>query len=235
MRDDVHLITFDLDNTLWDVDAIIIKAEMNMRDWMSVHAPQALEVYTSAQMEDIRNDVFTAHAHMRHDLTYMRTEVLTAVMRRAGHAEGDARIMAQAAFDVFFVGRNTVEFFPDALRMLSTLSDHCPLYALTNGNADIERAGLGPYFSGAFSSADVGASKPDPAMFRAALNAAGIDPTRAVHIGDNLVDDVHGAQAVGMRTIWVNLDDTDPAPDSAEPDAIVTHLSQLPEVIAGLD
>ena len=233
-RVEVELITFDLDNTLWDVDTIIIRAETTMREWMGAEAPSALEVYTSDALHDIRASVFARHAHMRHDLTHMRIEVLNEVMLRAGHNQAQARALAEAAFDVFFVGRNTVEFFPHALNTLATLAERCQLYALTNGNADIERAGLGPYFAGAFSSADVGASKPDPAMFHAALAATGLDPKAAVHVGDNLVDDIQGAQKVGMQTVWVNLGDAALEPEGVTPDAIVTSLGELPDAIARL-
>jgi HAD superfamily hydrolase (TIGR01549 family) len=44
------------------------------------------------------------------------------------------------------------------------------LYALSNGNADIQRVGLGHLFKQHFSAAGVGAAKPDPRMFQAALD-----------------------------------------------------------------
>ncbi len=59
-------------------------------------------------------------------------------------------------------------------------------------------AGLGLGGLLVFSSAAVGAAKPDPAPFLHALRALGVPPERALHIGDDEVDEL-GARAAGMR------------------------------------
>jgi len=48
-----------------------------------------------------------------------------------------------------------------------------------------------------------GVAKPDPALFRAALDALGVAPANATMIGDSLEKDVRPALALGMRAIWV--------------------------------
>lgn len=52
-------------------------------------------------------------------------------------------------------------------------------------------------------SCEVGVEKPDPAIFRAALNTARVPAEWAVHVGDSEREDVQGAEAVGMRGVWV--------------------------------
>lgn len=77
----------------------------------------------------------------------------------------------------------------------------------------------------------VGAEKPDPAIFRHALSEAGVDPARAVHVGNRLDTDVRGAQRVGLRTVWVLRGESPPEPTPeqlAEPDSVVGSLSELP-------
>jgi putative hydrolase of the HAD superfamily len=49
-----------------------------------------------------------------------------------------------------------------------------------------------------------GVEKPDPAIFLQALDAAGATPEQAIHVGDNVRDDVEGAEAVGIRGILVD-------------------------------
>ena len=72
--------------------------------------------------------------------------------------------------------------------------------------------------------------KPHPSVFRAALEAVGVDdPQRAVFVGDRPYDDVHGAQQAGMRGVLVG---NDHAPSyEVEPDAVIARLSDLPAVI----
>jgi putative hydrolase of the HAD superfamily len=62
----------------------------------------------------------------------------------------------------------------------------------------VERAGLGHLFTTVVASAVAGAEKPDPAIFRVALDRLGVDPARALHIGDE-ANDEQGAAAAGMR------------------------------------
>jgi putative hydrolase of the HAD superfamily len=60
-------------------------------------------------------------------------------------------------------------------------------------------------------------SKPEPGIFRLALDRLGVDPLDAVFVGDRLETDVQGAANLGMTTIqalWFRADDT----PSIEPD-----------------
>lgn len=234
----LKLITFDLDNTLWDVDSVIIKAEKVMVDWMRAHTPDVLDHYNSETLPNIRKTVVQRHPENTNDLSFMRTEVLYEVMRLAGYAEPQARIFANDAFALFFEHRNKVVFFPGALDLLEKLASQYTLYALTNGNADIDRVGLSKFFEGAYCSADVNASKPDPTMFHVAMNAVGVAANDTVHIGDNPIDDVHGAARAGMHTIWVNFDHktehperTDDHPELEKPTHTVGSLDEIHQAI----
>jgi HAD superfamily hydrolase (TIGR01509 family) len=55
-------------------------------------------------------------------------------------------------------------------------------------------------------SAEAGAAKPDPAPFRAGLEAAGVSAAEAVHVGDSRENDVAGAAAAGIRALLVDRD-----------------------------
>jgi putative hydrolase of the HAD superfamily len=96
--------------------------------------------------------------------------------------------------------------------------------------ADLDRLGLGPLLAGVALSSEVGIRKPDPRIFRAALQRVGAEPGEAVFVGDRLLDDVSGAQAVGMRAVQTRQfrQEEDPA---VVPDAVVHHLRELPGVL----
>jgi len=66
--------------------------------------------------------------------------------------------------------------------------------------------------------------KPDPEIFRVTLSRANARPVEAAHVGDNPVDDVAGARAVGIRAIHYASDGRAPAPHA---DLVVTHLGDL--------
>jgi putative hydrolase of the HAD superfamily len=71
--------------------------------------------------------------------------------------------------------------------------------------------------------------KPHPEAFRELLRQVGVEPHEAVFVGDRQHDDIAGAAALGMRTVWMR-NDVVPAAD-VEPDAVVDELSELVAVV----
>jgi putative hydrolase of the HAD superfamily len=86
----IELVTFDLDNTLWDVSQTIVRAEQSLRQWMQENTADALTVYTSDAIGDIRERVLEQHSDKRHDLSFLRTQVLYECMLASGLASKDA-------------------------------------------------------------------------------------------------------------------------------------------------
>src|SRR5204863_7203228 len=65
----------------------------------------------------------------------------------------------------------------------------------------LERIGIAPLVDAVVASAVVGAAKPDPRIFHAALERAGCRPGEALHVGDSVTADVEGATAVGIHAV----------------------------------
>jgi putative hydrolase of the HAD superfamily len=98
--------------------------------------------------------------------------------------------------------------------------------------ADLDRLGLSPLLDAAVFSSEVGVRKPDPRIFREALDRMAVESARAVFVGDRLYDDIGGALAVGMRAVQTRQFRSEQDP-SAQPDAAIDHLRELPGVLAG--
>ncbi|MDE0038942.1 MAG: HAD-IA family hydrolase [Gammaproteobacteria bacterium] len=227
----IRLVTFDLDNTLWSVDVVIGRAERRMRDWLRPRVPE----YQRLAKEDhaaLRDGVIADNPGIVHDISLLRERVLTETIEHCGYSRSRAAELAAGAFAEFLDWRHRIDFFAGALDVLDTLSGSYTLASLTNGNADFARLGLDRYFSFGYCAADVGASKPHTAMFERAMVHAGVSPGEAVHIGDHEIDDVQGATAAGMATVWVNLVGSDAKPDAT---ATVTSLTQLPAALADVE
>lgn len=197
-----RLITFDLDDTLWPVAPVIIRAEHRMRDYLEQHAPEVNRRFDRDGMGQLRDTLLEREPQLVHDLSSLRRRLLQMALEACGY--NDVEGLSQHAFDAFLDARHDVEYFSDALDTLEHLRHHYILGALSNGNADIARLGLGRYFSFHLSAEQVGRRKPDPAMFERALQEAGVGAEAAVHIGDHVDDDIRGAHEVGMATVWVN-------------------------------
>ena len=227
----LKVLTFDLDNTLWDVDRVIINAERKMRAWLASHVPEFDSQFPAERLMELRGQVVEKNPQLRHDLSKLREELLYQAIQRCGYNAQESRTLASDAFALFFEARHDVEFFAGALELLQVLGQRYVLGALTNGNADFTKLKLDAYFSFGYSSASVGAAKPAPQMFQAALNHVNANPHESVHVGDHLVDDVQGAADVGMHTIWVNLNESSHSGDSAKPSATVSELKDIEHAI----
>jgi HAD superfamily hydrolase (TIGR01549 family) len=83
--------------------------------------------------------------------------------------------------------------------------------------------------SSVVSSSVLGVMKPDPRIFRAALGQVGVDPSRAVMVGDSLAHDIQGALAVGMRGVLLARSGA-PA-DTRDDVSVITSLRDLQSVL----
>ncbi len=98
---------------------------------------------------------------------------------------------------------------------------------------ELKRFGLYPYLDNHLFSSAVGVRKPHSKIFLKALNELGVNSEEAVFVGDRLIEDVGGAQKVGMKGILRYHEGRDySAPIS--PDAQIDHLKELPEVVLRL-
>jgi HAD superfamily hydrolase (TIGR01509 family) len=125
--------------------------------------------------------------------------------------------------------------YPDVLPTLRALQGRFRIAVVANQRAAVidalRRDGVASYIDIWAISEMVGAQKPDPAIFRYALDEAGVDPKHAVHVGNRLDTDVRGAHRVGLRTVWVLRGEAPPNPTPEqldEPDTAVSSLAELP-------
>lgn len=97
----------------------------------------------------------------------------------------------------------------------------------------LEREGLLDCFAGWGFSDEVGRYKPSPQIFEAALEALGVDPAEAMHVGDLRRTDVAGAAALGMRTVrYTGLnDDGEALGAEQEAEVVVSSHLELPRLI----
>jgi len=226
----IKLITFDLDDTLWDTAPVIVSAEATLRDWLAANAP-TLGGVPVEHLYAIRERLVQAEPGLKHRISALRRRVLFHALEDVGYSEAHARELANEGFEVFLHARHQLEIFPEVQPVLEILSHHYTLGVVTNGNADVRRLGLADYFKFALCAEDIGIGKPDPAPFREALRQGGADAAAAVHIGDHPGDDIAGAQQAGLRAVWFNPQGKAWEADG-KPDAEVQRLSQLPEVLA---
>jgi len=230
----LRVITFDLDNTLWDVEPALLRAEEAQRRWLLEHRPGAIDELEPGELLELKKRLWKANPDRSHDLSAMRRLFLERLQLDAGYDRASARTGSDEAFATFLAERQKVDLYPGALEALAELAERFCLGALTNGNADIYATEAGGLFEFAFQAEQVGASKPAAAMFEAALARTGARPGEVLHVGDSVDHDVRGAQRAGLRTVWVNARG-EPWPEATPPDATIGHVTELVEALKTLD
>jgi len=227
MRVTPRALSFDLDDTLWACDEVIERAEGALHAWLARHYPRITAEFDREAMRTIRRETAAARPELAADLTALRRATLQWHAERAGYGPE----LAEEGVALFLRERQRVTPYADVRPALGALARDYPLVALTNGNADIRQTELGDLFTHAFTAADVGAPKPDPALFRAACDALGLRTAELVHIGDDPVRDVHAARRFGARAVWIRRVPV-PWPEGvASPHHEITSLTELPELL----
>lgn len=230
----IKLITFDLDNTLWDVDPVIKSAEKILLGWIAKHHPDAKEFFSPTEIMKLKKEVALKQPLLIYRLTDFRKTTIKLALKKAGYSDQAAHIESEKAFDIFFEARNQVDFFPGALNTLQILSRTYKIGSLSNGNACIIKTGLDNYVSFHFSAEKIGQAKPHPALFEAALKEADVLPHECIHIGDHPEQDILAAADLGMTTVWANFFNMQ-WPYEDEPAFQITHFDQLIKTIQSID
>ncbi len=220
----IKAISLDLDDTLWPVWPTIGRAEAVLQAWLFAHAPGTAALSADLALKQaIRAEVNARHADRAHDLSFLRLQSIRALLQQAG----DPVHLAEAAFDVFFSERQRVDLFEDALPTLAFWSAKYPIVALSNGNADVHRVGIGQHFHASVSAQSLGVAKPDLRIFVAGAAAAGVQLHEVLHIGDDAHADCVGALAAGMQVAWLNREGHEWTQGDARPHLVVRDLHAL--------
>ena len=126
---------------------------------------------------------------------------------------------------------NWRRILPDTRNTLLLLKQQYRLAVISNSDGGIQdaidAAGIADCFECIIDSAHVGVEKPDPAIFRAALNAMQVQPGESVYVGDVYAIDVLGARSVGMRAILIDPFGVCDHQDCPR----ISSLSELPDLL----
>ena len=179
----------------------------------------------------------TGLAELRSFAPRFRRAVWTRAL--SATALGDDALVQELAAAFARFRRASRPIVPDAETVLDDLRRDHRLGLVTNGAPDVQRekiarTALAAHFDAIVISVEVGAGKPDPRIFHAALDALGVASTDAVMVGDSLERDVAGARRAGLRTIWIDRSGAAAAGPIA-PDARIRSLSELRDAVTRLE
>ena len=217
----VKAVLFDLDDTLCDDTSAWLACARKA-------AKLASRTDASIDSEALANEFLDiSYAYWFGDAATQETrsvfEVRTVQWQEALANIGrePSRILAERLAEDYGKRRSKeIDLYPDAVSTLTALRELGICVAiLSNGFSathvsKVENLGLNAHVDHVILAEVVGYFKPDARIFRHALELCGCDASEAVMVGDNLISDIAGAEAAGIRSFWFNPGGM-PLPDGA--------------------
>ena len=142
----ITTLSFDLDDTLWDPRPALVAADKAQWLALTQHYPDLAEHFTRDKIFVCRKQILTDAPSIVGDVTALRIEVMYRLLLSLDIAPAEADESARMAFEAFMAKRNDVILFPETIPMLEKVSESYTVVAITNGNADVFKTEIGPYF-----------------------------------------------------------------------------------------
>ena len=229
MNKKIRMITFDLDDTLWDNVPTITKAEIETRKWIENKVGK-IDWGDLNDFLNLREELIKEDESIKWDISKLRKEIFRKKLAHITPEKYRNKIV-EDAFTVFISKRHEVKLFDGVEKALRQLSKSFVLGVLTNGNADIFRFGIGKYFSFSVSSLEAKNSKPNRAHFDKAIQIMGdIKIDEILHIGDHQVNDILAAYDLGIESFWFNNNESIWNQNFPKPDEF-RSWKRLPEIV----
>jgi HAD superfamily hydrolase (TIGR01549 family) len=219
----ITTLSFDLDDTLWDPRPALIAADKAQWLALAQRYPDLAERFTRDQIFVCRKQILANAPSIVGDVTALRIEVIYRLLLSLDIAPAEADESARMAFEAFMAKRNDVILFPETIPMLESVSKLYTIVAITNGNADVFKTGIGSYFDLSIRADEAGVAKPDRGIFDLTWEKVGCQSSDVIHIGDSLENDVLGAINAGVTPVWYN-------PDKEQNTLGVNEVSALSEL-----
>lgn len=222
-------ISFDADGTLWDFSSVMQEAlSRTLLELRTLVPGSGAEALTVADLQQTRDEVAKTLRGNKVSLEDIRLKAFEQTLNHLGHNDPE---LASHLTTYYLEHRFTaITLYPDVLPTLSLLRGTYRLGLVTNGNTYPERCGLPGLFAFTIFAQEYDVQKPQPAFYERVLSETHTHPHEIIHVGDSLHNDVSGAQAVGIRAIWLNRFHVR-GETPVHPFAEITSLEELPELL----
>ena len=205
---EIQHIFFDLDHTLWDFEK---NSNLTFEQLFKTHNIQ-LEL----------NDFLSTYSPINFDYWKLyREERISKEKLRYGRLKDSFDALNYVVNDdlIHLLSEEYINILPSnnylfdgTIELLEYLHPKYELHIITNGFEEVqdlklEKSGIKKYFDKIITSESVGVKKPNPKVFKFALEKALAKPENSIMVGDNLEADIIGAINCGISSIHFNLHD----------------------------
>lgn len=235
----IKAVTFDLGNTLLRQDNIDWKKleKAGFLNHINIFSKQNLSHPTLKEWNE-KYDQVAAQFSKIAERSHLEIPVEKIFQTLREYFNIPPVISTHTLLTTFFIplmnARLLMDHAQDVLQQISDRNLRCGVISNTVvpgflAREVLERLEIARHFDFTLFSSDCLFSKPHPMMFNIALARLGVKPSQVLHVGDQADKDVAGAQAAGMKTVWINHDRK--KINKIKPDHEIFSLDELPALI----
>lgn len=241
---DIRALVFDVNGTLIDIETdegleeiYRAIAHFLMYQGIAIHRWEVRDLYFQImqQQRERSSEIFAEW-----DAVEVWREFLNI---KASECTRSLSTEKQAQLPLFLaelhrgIARKRLRLYSQVQEMLDLLQTRYHMAIISDAQSayavpELRAVGIASYFNPIIISGDYGYRKPDIRLFQKALDGLKIQPNQALYIGNDLYHDIHGAQQVGMKAIYVSYDQSNPTYGTTEPDYIIYRFAELPQAIS---
>ncbi|WP_299160774.1 YjjG family noncanonical pyrimidine nucleotidase [uncultured Tenacibaculum sp.] len=196
-------VFFDLDHTLWDFDknSKLTFEQIFEEQNLNINIDTFLAIYMPINLKYWR--LFRENKILKEDLRHKR---LKEAFDALNFKISDEQINIISEDYISYLPNHNY-LFEGTFELLEYLIKKYELHIITNGfeevqNIKLKKSGINKYFKEVITSESIGVKKPNPKIFKFALEKAKAAPHNSIMIGDSYEADVEGAINVGMEAIY---------------------------------
>lgn len=226
---EIKHVFFDLDHTLWDFES---NSNDSFKDIFATHQVAVdFDVFMEAYIP-INNEYWKRYREDRVSKEDLRYGRLKDTFDTLNYEVSDTLIHVLAEDYIETLPKYN-KLFPGAIEILDYLkAKEYPLHMITNGFEEVQwkkcvSSGIDHFFTEFITSEAVGVKKPNPKIFKFALDKAGADANHSIMIGDNQEADIQGALSMGMQVVFCNFDSQLNKGNYSE----IQHLEELKNIL----
>lgn len=194
----IKVITFDLDDTLYDNYFVIRAAEQAFLDCL-----QQLAAIDITDWQHYKQQLLQQDPIRYEDVIVWRQTAAAQLLKAQGLKDVDIQNIIQQSMQLFVEWRHKIDVPLKNRQFLTELAKHYPLVAISNGNVYPPKIGL-DQFQLILRGGEHGRAKPHPDLFQQTARHFQCTMQQILHVGDNLVTDVQGAIESGCQAVWIN-------------------------------
>ncbi len=209
---------------------VIEHAEATLYRWLERHYPRISTEFSAEALVELRKQFMAREPHFSVDLSLMRYEFLKFL---AAEAHYDSEPFSSDGFEVFYHARQQVSFYEDVIPCLERLSRKFKLGSISNGNASVERVGLGHLIEHAVSASELKVAKPDRQIYHDLVERFEVEAHQVLYVGDDPVFDVAGPLEAGLEAVWINRENKPWPQHLPPPRHQISNLHEL-ELLLGV-